>query len=169
MRADGRNTYLQFGDNSAVVKHVKACYEKWRNQPQELVSELRKKSGTDTISTNEQCYAIFDYLLNNVNYVVDKVGYQFIKSPARLLADGTGDCKSMTIFIASCLHCLGIPHTIRFVNFDGGTQYTHVYPIAYDETGKIIIIDAVERDAAGQPIYNYARPFAKNKDIYYRN
>lgn len=167
MIARGINQYLEFGDNAAVVRYVKECYEKWRNQPYDIVEDLRKKGVNDTISIDEQCYAIFDYLLNHVKYVMDKTGYQYIKSPARLLADGTGDCKSMTIFIASCLHCLGIPHAIRFVNFDGGNQYTHVYPIAFDEYNSPIILDAVERDANNQPIYNYARQFAKNKDIFY--
>ena len=162
MQSDGINQYLQFGDNAAVVRHVKACYERWRDQPKELVSSLFG------MSRDEQCYAIFDYLLTHVAYQEDKAGYQYIKSPARLLTDGVGDCKSMTIFIASCLHCLGIPHVIRFVNFDNGNQYTHVYPIALDEQQNPIILDAVERDAQGEPIYNYAREFCKNKDIYYR-
>ena len=161
MKADGINQYLQFGNNADVVRHVKQCYEKWRNQPSDLVLDLVG------MTRDEQCYAIFDYLLCNVNYKEDKAGYQFIKSPARLLADRVGDCKSMTIFIASCLHCLGIPHALRFVNFDGGNQYTHVYPIAFDEQQQPIILDAVERDAQGEPIYNYARDFRKNYDIYY--
>ena len=162
MKADGRNQYLQFGDNSAVVRHVCKCYEQWREQPRDFVSDLQG------LSRDEQCYSIFDFVIRNVQYRVDRAGYQYIKSPARLLQDGVGDCKSMTIFIASCLHCLGIPHVIRFVNFDGGSQFTHVYPIAFSEDGTPIVIDAVERDAQNQPVFNYAREFAKNKDIYYR-
>ena len=161
MRSDGKDTYLLFGDNKDVLRLVKQCYEKWRDQPIAIVSSLRGMPVVD------QCYSIFNYLLGHTRYVVDRAGYQFIKSPARLLKDGTGDCKSMTIFIASCLHCLGIPHTIRFVNFDGGSQYTHVYPVAYDENGEAIILDAVERDSDGQPIFNYAREYKRNKDIHY--
>lgn len=161
MRAEGKDTYLRFGDNNDVVRYVRLCYERWRNQPVELVQDLFG------LTREEQCSAIFEYLLDHTRYVVDKAGYQFIKSPARLMKDRTGDCKSMTIFIASCLHCLGIPHTIRFVNFDGSSQYTHVYPIAYNEYGEAIILDAVERNAEGQPVFNYARPFKRNKDIYY--
>lgn len=162
MRADGNNEYIMFGNNNDVLQNVVKCYERWRNQPSEIVADLR------TLNISEQCYAIFCYVIDNVQYQVDKAGYQFIKSPARLLTDGVGDCKSMTIFIASCLHCLGVKHTIRFVNFDGGKQYSHVYPIAYDEQGEMIIIDCVERDSKNKPIYNYARPYEKNKDITYQ-
>lgn len=161
MLSDGRDTYLKFGNNRDVVRLVTQCYERWREQPRDIVKDLRG------LPLDEQCRCIFGYLVAKVRYKVDEPDYQFIKSPARLLEDKCGDCKSMTIFIASCLHCLGIAHTIRFVNFDGGDQYTHVYPIAYDEDGAQIILDAVERDTAGQPIYNYARAFAKNKDIDY--
>lgn len=161
MKAYNKDTYLRFGDNRDVVKFVKQCYERWRDQPTDIVGDVRD------LDVREQCYCIFNYLLDKTRYVVDEPGYQFIKSPARLIEDGVGDCKSMTIFIASCLHCLGIRHTIRFVNFDGGSQYTHVYPIAYDERGRAIILDAVERDADGKPVFDYARSFAKNFDINY--
>ena len=161
MSSDGKNTYICFGDNADVVRYVTAYYERWRDQPLELVRDIAN------LPIEEQCYAIFNYLLQNVRYQEDKAGYQFIKSPARLLKDRVGDCKSMTIFIAGCLHCLGISHTIRFVNFDGGTQYTHVYPIAYDERGEAIILDAVERNTNGQPVFNYARTYSRNIDIDY--
>lgn len=161
MKAYNKDTYLRFGDNRDVVKFVKQCYERWRDQPTDIVGDVRD------LDVREQCYCIFNYLIHKTRYVVDEPGYQFIKSPARLIEDGVGDCKSMTIFIASCLHCLGIRHTIRFVNFDGGSQYTHVYPIAYDERGRAIILDAVERDSDGKPVFDYARSFAKNIDINY--
>ena len=160
MKAEGLNKYITLGNNRDVVKYVVECYKKWREQPVNILGDLYG------IPEDEQCYAIFEYVLENVAYKEDMPGYQFIKSPARLLTDKVGDCKSMTLFICSCLHCLGIPHTIRFVNFDGGSQYTHVYPIAHTQEG-MIILDAVERDAQGKPIYNYARPFIKNKDIYF--
>lgn len=161
MYSDGKNTYITFGKNSDVVTNVVYYYDRWKDQPREIVKNLQN------LNTEDKCWSIFDYLIKNVRYKEDIAGYQYIKSPARLLADGEGDCKSMTIFIASCLHCLGIPHTIRFVNFDGGKQYTHVYPIAYDTNGQSIILDAVERDEDNMPVFDYARPYKGKKDIYF--
>lgn len=163
MLADGKNKYLQFGNNADVVRNVVGCYRKWRLQPQDIVSELHG------LETDDICYSLFKYVLANVRYKEDTAGYQFIKSPARLLHDGEGDCKSMTIFIASCLYCLGIPHILRFVGFDNSGQYTHVYPVAIDEGGNEIIIDCVERDSEGRPVYNYARAFVTKKDIISTN
>lgn len=162
MISDGRNTLLVDGKNSDILTAWEQCYAQFREQPRELVSELQGYGDIDS-----KCQAIFGYLLDNVDYKVDADGVQMIKSPARLLRDHEGDCKSFTLFIASCLHCLGIRHIVRFVNFDGGTQYTHVYPVALDEQGYEIILDACEKDEHGMPIYDYARNYKKKKDFIY--
>ena len=158
MVADGKNTLMSVGVNDDVIACELACYDKWKNQPMELVKDL-------VGSVDEKCEAIFGYLTDNVVYKLDDAGNQYIKSPARLLADGCGDCKSLTMFIACCLHCLGIEHIIRFVNYDGGKQYTHVYPVAIDECGKEIVLDACEKDADGVILYDYARACKKHKDF----
>lgn len=158
MIADGKNTLITVGLNDDVIDAELACYQRWKDQPMELVKGLR---GT----IDEKCEAVFAYLTENVVYKLDDAGNQYIKSPARLLQDGCGDCKSLTMFIACCLHCLGIEHIIRFVNYDGGQQYTHVYPVAIDERGSEIVLDACEKDADGTILYGYARPSKRQKDF----
>lgn len=147
------------GVNSDVISSVLKCYELFKDSVQEHVKYIR-----DLPTIDKQCQAIFANLAQNVRYREDNVGEQLIKSPARLLSDGEGDCKSFALYINSCLHCLGIPHKFRFVNFDGGRQYTHVYAVALDEDGEEILLDAVEVDENGNPIYDYARPYSAKKD-----
>lgn len=161
MTSDGQNRFMMAGLNSDIVNCWKKCYEDFKEQPRSLVSNIA--AGT----VDEKCQDVFDYMIKNTRYQLDRDGEQLIKSPARLLADGCGDCKSYTMFIACCLHCLGISCKVRFVNFDGGSQYTHVYPVAIDECGNEIIMDACELDTDGTPLYDYARRYAKKKDIYY--
>lgn len=166
MISDGRNELMKMGVNSDVVECWRECYERYKEQPRELVQNIRELETID-----DKCQAVFGYLCDHVYYLLDPEGDQYIKSPARLLADGCGDCKSLTMFIACCLHCLGIRCIVRFVNFDGGSQYTHVYPVALDEYGREIIMDMCETDRGsetiGTPIYNYARPYTRKKDIVY--
>ena len=161
MTSDGQNRFMMSGLNGDIVNCWKKCYEEFKDQPHDLV-ELFKRPTVDAT-----CEEIYDYMVKNTRYQLDRDGEQLIKSPARFLADGCGDCKSYTMFIACCLHCLGIPCKVRFVNFDGGSQYTHVYPVAVDECGNEIILDACELDTDGTPLYDYARRFEKKKDIYY--
>lgn len=162
MIADGVNSLMKVGLNSDVVIAWRKVYEQSKNQPEEILAQELYTCDTDTA-----CRSVFSYLAKNVQYKLDPYGIQYIKTPARLLQDGEGDCKSLTLFIAACLHCLGIPCIVRFVNFDGGNQYTHVYPVALDENGNEIILDACELDKDGKPKYNYARPYKRKKDINY--
>lgn len=161
MVADGINRLMIAGDNSDVVRGICKCYEEYKNQPQNHVRELRG------LCVDDQCRAVFAYLAENVQYKLDREGEQRIKSPARLLQDGYGDCKSFTMYVSCCLHCLGVTHIIRFVNFDGGNQYTHVYPVAVDERGKEIVLDACEKDVHGYPRYDFARKYMRKKDFRY--
>lgn len=158
MISDGKNTLMAIGLNQDVIESELACYENWKDQPRELVKNLR---GT----VDDRCEAVFSYLVEHVEYKIDDPGNQYIKSPARLLTDGYGDCKSLTMFIACCLHCMGIEHIIRFVNYDGGSQYTHVYPVAIDELGNEIVLDACEKDIDDVILYGYARESKKQKDF----
>lgn len=158
MIADGKNTLITIGINQDVIESELACYENWKEQPRELVANLH---GT----VDERCEAVFSYLVEHVEYKLDDPGCQYIKSPARLLKDGYGDCKSLTMFINCCLHCMGIEHIFRFVNYDGGRQYTHVYSVAIDERGNEIMLDACEKDTDGVILYNFARPSKKQKDF----
>jgi hypothetical protein len=166
MISDGKNILLKIGLNSDVVEAWKRCYENYKDQPKKICKPIIGKGSID-----DRCQAIFGYLCENVYYQLDKDGDQYIKSPARLLDDGCGDCKSLTMFIACCLHCCGIKCIVRFVNFDGGDQYTHVYPVSIDEYGGEIIMDMCETESGfetqGLPLYGYARPYKRKLDITY--
>lgn len=166
MISDGRNRLLKVGVNEDVVSCWQKCYEAYKDQPRDICKPMCNAASIDAA-----CQKIYDYMCSYVTYKLDKEGDQYIKSPARLIADGEGDCKSLTMFVACCLHCCGIKCIVRFVNFDGGRQYTHVYPVAIDECGNEIPMDMCETETgfevSGLPLYGYARPFAKKKDIIY--
>lgn len=161
MISDGKNRLIKIGGNADVVNAFCSCYEKFKNQPKKIVKNLLG------LNREKACEAVFGHMCENVRYQLDPDGEQYIKSPARLLKDGCGDCKSLTMFIASCLHCLDIPCIVRFVNFDGGNQYTHVYPVAILENGREFILDMCETDDEGIPYIDYAREYARKKDIVY--
>ena len=161
MIADGRNILLVEGLNADVLASIERCYEIWKEQPEKICENLKGMRVEDASE------AIFDYLTRRVHYKLDPDGIQQIKSPARLLRDGKGDCKSLAMFINCCLHCAGVKkHCFRFVNFDGGDQYSHVYAVAWDENGREIILDACERGDDGMILLDYARPFSKKRDIF---
>jgi hypothetical protein len=110
------------------------------------IAELAKQlKGENEISS---CYNIFGFLINEVNYRADGAD-QLIKSPARLIYERRGDCKSYSVFTACCLKYLGIKHFFRFAGYGSDTEPTHVYIIAVIDN-KEIPIDAVAYVQLGQ-------------------
>lgn len=91
----------------------------------------------------DTCKNIYEFVKSQIPYVLDKQGYQWIKSPGRLWAEKAGDCKSFSVFIASCLKNLGIPYGYRFASYDKADPTpTHVY-IYVPVGNKELILDAV--------------------------
>jgi|GEM_PF-2036794 len=167
MRADGKNTFIEKGDTNDIIENVLTTFEEYWQQCRDFAKQFY-----DPI-LHYTCKNIFDYCIKNIRYKEDPDGKQYIKTPARLIEDRVGDCKSFAILIASILRCLNIDAFFRFVRFEGNNNFTHVYIITADRG---IIIDPVERIKyvdrkivftdihSGQPKFNIARPFAEKVD-----
>lgn len=101
-------------------------------------------------SKYEVCSQLWHFLKNNITYVEDQhhygAEYQFVKSPAQLVSDGTGDCKSYSVFIGSVLQNLNIPYAFKFTAYPDAKNpprnVKHVYVIVPDGK-RTIVVDAV--------------------------
>lgn len=159
MWVENKKTFVRKGLNQDVLNEVLATYEIYKDQPNEILDDIRQLDYTT------QCAAIFGYLVENVTYREDPIGEQYVQSPGYLIRKSkVGDCKSMSVFIGSCLHCLGIPFVFRFVGFANNGIYSHVYIVANPDTHNQIILDPVER-IDGEPVFDYARPYVIKKDV----
>lgn len=121
-----------------------------------------------SFSVKDTCANLWSFVKNNVPYVEDPDGWQFIKSPGALWKarwnsiGGTGkggDCKSMSLFVASCLQNLDIPYCYRFITETAGNDVHHVYIVAYDANGNEIYIDCVH------DYFNEEIPYAEYIDV----
>jgi hypothetical protein len=92
----------------------------------------------------DTCRNIYEFVKTQIPYVLDKKGYQWIKSPGRLWQERSGDCKSFSVFIGACLKNLGIRYGYRFTSYDPGDPTpTHVYVFVPLGDGSEILLDAV--------------------------
>ena len=159
-KAEHKDTIInRQGKTKDIMQAVVDCYNSDYAQVQELADNL---PGNDTLS---RCRAVFDFVDKNIKYQIDPLQKQWIRTPARLWSDGEGDCKSFSIFICSCLRCMGIPHLFRFAAYEGNSDPTHVYAVAIDESGKEIIVDPVYRDENGKAVFNKECPYTKKIDM----
>lgn len=156
--ADKKNTLLTTNGKTAdIVSAVMLVYNNDYKQVSELATNLVERDITAT------CYNIFCYIIDNVVYKEDPLGVQWVKTPARLLSDRIGDCKSMSIFAASCLRCLNIPHKFRFVSFDKRKEATHVYVVVPHGKSEIIIDPVVRIN--GKPQFNAEEKYTYKSDM----
>lgn len=71
---------------------------------------------------------VFDFVCNNVPYVLDQPGDEEVWTPELTMKEGRGDCKKMTVLIASILKCAGIEPVLKHVYYKHSTN-THIYVI----------------------------------------
>ncbi len=144
------------GGTSDIIHVVMMAYD-IDNDPQiyDLAEQLK---GATTVET---CKNIWKYLVDNINYKADSNNSngEIVRTPARLIHDATGDCKSYSLFTAVILRYLRIKHVFRFVSYSTHRKATHVYVVAFDGNRKIVI-DAVAKQQLNSPFgfekkYNY--------------
>lgn len=159
--SDGVNTLVTSrGRNVDIVTVIRSVFEEYRHTARPFVADLID------CDFRTQCESVFWFVVNNITYRQDEGNNQMIKTPSRLFSDRQGDCKSMSLFCASCLWCLGARVTFRFVSFDHhANNYTHVYCVA-EKDGEQYIVDPVER-VDKKPKFNYASPYRFKREVTY--
>lgn len=124
------------GTTDDIIDSVMYAYD--IENDRQIREFAQKFKGSDDYQT---CKNIWSYLVENIRYKADSTGNdgEMIRTPARLIHDKTGDCKSYSLFTAVILRYLGISHVFRFVSYNRQKKATHVYVVANNN----IIIDAV--------------------------
>lgn len=108
-------------------------------------------------SKREIARKIFNFLKNNVRYVIEPGSKQTVKSPAAILATGYGDCKHYSLFAGGVLQNLGIPFAYRFASYKVfDKQPQHVFVVVNPGTNNEIWIDPVLREFDYKKQYTYA-------------
>jgi len=157
-KADGKNTVVYpDGGTEDIISAIKMAFDKYA--PEYAGYAQRFRAGT----VRDTCRRVYDYLIANVRYKEDGSFYQWVKVPARLHRDGTGDCKSFSLFTACVLANLGIDFVFRFVAYNNAKETTHVYIVAFDENGEELPVDCVAKIQKGTP-FGHEYPYTGKDD-----
>ena len=80
---------------------------------------------------------LWRWVKGHIKYKEDSGLKQIIQEPVRLNQSRRGDCKSMSLFVASVAACWNCPFTLMYVHYpDTGTN--HVYCVVHTEGGDVI-------------------------------
>lgn len=152
-----RQVLHKSGNTKDIINAILYADAKDKSDVKKLALSLRGENNLQT------CRNIWNYITKNIKYKVDPIGQQFIKSPAKLFYDKTGDCKSFSLFYASILKALKIPYKYRFASYTNSkTEFTHVYVIA-DNT---IICDAVMDQFNKEKNYSHKKDYNMTQISY---
>ncbi|HEY6436433.1 MAG TPA: transglutaminase-like domain-containing protein, partial [Ignavibacteriaceae bacterium] len=104
-----------------ITKAINVCYRS------PYVVELTKR-----LNPTGDKYAfikrVFDFVCNHVQYKLDTPGDEEVWTPEKTVREGIGDCKKMTVLIASILKCAGIEPVCKHVYYKN-ELHTHIYVI----------------------------------------
>jgi len=133
-----------------IINEVLLKFEQCKDQLQNFAPYLRGDS------VEETCRNVWAFWRKNITYIADDApaGKQIVKSPAAVWEDKFCDCKSFSVAVLCCLHCLGIRSVFRFVSFSPVTKTipTHVYNVA-KHNGREIVIDCCLPDFNKEKMY----------------
>jgi len=129
---DNANVY----DSIAWIIHVA---KETQNQPS--IIEATEYASSDNV--HDWAKGIFDFIATRIRYVADPSGNEYITTPDRLLRDGKGDCKKMTVFITAAAIRAGVPVLFRIIDYGNGWE--HIYPIIPTGDGNYITMDVVNK------------------------
>jgi hypothetical protein len=87
---------------------------------------------------------VWQFVRKYIRYQKDRSGNEIIKSPGRTWADKYGDCKSMSVMVASLVKNLGYEYFYRVAFYDpNNPEQGHIYPVAVLPGGELVVVDAV--------------------------
>lgn len=138
------------GINKDIIIAVNSSFIDAVKQTKKISNQFK---GSTPLKT---CENIWNFLKNNILYLKDPEGYQFIKQPRKFLKDRSGDCKSFSLFTAAVLKNIYPKANIylRYASYSTNNIPTHVYTIYQDEK-ETIIIDAVYKFFNKQKEYKF--------------
>lgn len=138
------------GYNGDIIRQMINNFPEARKEVKEFAKQFKGATLKQT------CYNVWRYAVDHINYKADG-SRQKIRMPARLIADGEGDCKSYSLLCAAILSYYA-PVSFRFASYRRTKIPSHVYVIVGNGSNKIIC-DAVYHT------FNSQKSFTHKKDI----
>lgn len=119
------------------------------------------------VNVKDTCKNIWEFLKNNIQYVIESEDEQFVRSPAAILKQGVSDCKCYSLFAGGICQALNIPFCYRFASYKAHIKEPgHVFIVVYPGTANEIWIDPVLSYFNYKKAYNYKLDKKPNMAVY---
>jgi hypothetical protein len=147
--------YENASDVKSMVRLVaqqidKSVRDPWtRAYASEIVRGSRQFVAPGGPSEVDQIKRVYWHVKNNILYIQDPRGYEWVATAKRTVQSGSGDCDDSVVLVASLLSVLGFATGARVISTDGNNW--HIYTLVgfdphYQPT-KFIALDTTQREA----------------------
>jgi len=82
-----------------------------------IIKQIANKIATTSCDGNQVCQAkaIYYFVRNNIEYVADPLGFEYVENPEEALYTKASDCEGGTILMASLLGAIGLDYELIFI------------------------------------------------------
>lgn len=103
------NDSIEIKDESDFYLYIKP------NDP--TIKRIANKIATLSCDGNQVCQskAIYYFVRDNIEYVADPLGFEYIETPKETLATKASDCEGGAILLASLLGAIGVNYELVFI------------------------------------------------------
>ncbi|KPK23309.1 MAG: hypothetical protein AMJ70_03845, partial [Dehalococcoidia bacterium SG8_51_3] len=109
--------------------YVIPLHEDIRNTTLTLLSDVPKDINSDAASW--KIWKIHNWVANNIKYVSDPFGFEYMAYPYETLESKAGDCDDYAVLLASMYESSGLDAMIAFVDVSGDSKVDHVTCLIY--------------------------------------
>lgn len=95
---------------------------------------------------SSEVLAIYYWVCQNIRYLRDIDGVEYLQIPRKTLESRTGDCDDIATLLAAMLMAAGNPVRFAVASFKAAPVYSHVYVEVMTPHGPIVIDPVANRD-----------------------
>jgi transglutaminase-like putative cysteine protease len=107
---------FELGNETISVENERDLYSYVRpNDP--AIKVVADRISTISCDGNQVCQAkaLYYFVRDNIEYVADPLGYEYIEDPKEILYTRAGDCESGSLLLASLLAAIGVDYEFVFI------------------------------------------------------
>jgi len=103
------NDKVEINNKDDFYKYIKP------NDP--IIKQIANKIATTSCDGNQVCQAkaIYYFVRDNIEYVADPLGFEYVENPEEALYTKASDCEGGTILLASLLGAIGLDYELIFI------------------------------------------------------
>jgi len=104
-------------ENKTIKIEKQGDYAAMINPSDPVIKQTADKISTIACDGDKICQskAIYYFVRDNIEYVADPLGFEYVEEPKEVLVTNAGDCESGAILMASMLEAIGIRTELVFI------------------------------------------------------